>query len=187
MTTVLWLLAAQGLLGAFDTVYYREYRARLPALGKLSVPELRLHASRDFIYGVAFATLPWVAWRGALAAVLLLLLAAEIVITLSDFVVEDTVRRPLGGVFKGERVTHAIMGIVYGGMLAYLLPLMLGWWRDPTSLAPYAASVSPGGLKWWLTFMAIGVSASGGRDLYAVLGGAGCGWPWCRGQLALGE
>ena len=31
MNTVLWLLAVQGALGAFDTLYYHEWRARLPA------------------------------------------------------------------------------------------------------------------------------------------------------------
>ena len=31
MTGALSLLAVQGLLGGFDTVYYHEYRARLPA------------------------------------------------------------------------------------------------------------------------------------------------------------
>jgi hypothetical protein len=30
MTTALWLMAVQGAIGAFDTVYYHEWRARLP-------------------------------------------------------------------------------------------------------------------------------------------------------------
>ncbi len=29
MKIVLWLLAIQGVAGAFDTLYYREFRARL--------------------------------------------------------------------------------------------------------------------------------------------------------------
>ena len=32
MTTALWLLAIQGLIGAFDTLYFHEWRARLPAM-----------------------------------------------------------------------------------------------------------------------------------------------------------
>ena len=35
MTTALWLLAIQGAMGAFDTLYYHEWRARLPAAGPL--------------------------------------------------------------------------------------------------------------------------------------------------------
>jgi hypothetical protein len=31
MTVALWMLAAQGIIGAFDTLYYHEWRARLPA------------------------------------------------------------------------------------------------------------------------------------------------------------
>ena len=68
------------------------------------------------------STLPWLAWQGGWALVLAALLAAEIVLTLTDFVVEDTVRRFLGGVYQGERVMHAVMGLMYGAMLAYLTP-----------------------------------------------------------------
>ena len=56
--TALWLLAIQGAIGAFDTLYYHEWRARLPARGSIAAPELRLHAARDFLYTVIFGTLP---------------------------------------------------------------------------------------------------------------------------------
>jgi len=61
MTVALWLLFIQGVIGAFDTFYYHEWRARLPARGAQSAPELKLHAARDFFYAVLFATLPWLA------------------------------------------------------------------------------------------------------------------------------
>jgi hypothetical protein len=32
MTIALWLLAIQGVIGAFDTIYYHEWRARLPVV-----------------------------------------------------------------------------------------------------------------------------------------------------------
>ena len=38
MLTALWLMAAQGLIGAFDTFYYHEWKARLPARGADSAP-----------------------------------------------------------------------------------------------------------------------------------------------------
>src|SRR5207237_277166 len=125
LTRALWLLAIQGTMGAFDTLYYHEWRARLPALPGAG-PELRLHAARALIYAVLFALLPRFEWRGAWAYGLGALLATEIVITLRDFVVEDKVRAPLGGVFAGERVTHALMAIIYGAMLANLLPAQVG-------------------------------------------------------------
>jgi phosphatidylglycerophosphate synthase len=177
LITALWLLAIQGTLGAFDTLYYHEWRARLPAGGETTRDELRLHAARDFIYTVVFASLPWVAWRGAWSLMLSALLLAEIFITLRDFVVEDRVRKSLGGVYAGERVTHALMGIIYGAFLAFLLPSLLGWWRAPTSLAPTVEAV-PRVLRWALVVMAVGVFLSGVRDLAAALGLPHGGWPW---------
>ena len=97
MTTVLWLLAVQGALGAFDTLYFHEWRARLVARGPSAHVELRLHAWRSFIYAVLFAGFALFAWKGAWTIVLVTLLLAEIVITMSDFVIEDRVR-------KGQRV-----------------------------------------------------------------------------------
>ena len=176
MITALWLLAIQGAFGAFDTIYYHEWRARLPALPGAR-PELRLHAARALVYGVLFAALPRFEWRGAWAYALAALLAAEILITLRDFVVEDRVRASLGGVFAGERVTHALMAIIYGAMLANLLPALDAWRRAPAGFAPQAAGV-PAGLVWLLTLMSLGVTASGARDAYAALGLPGGGWPW---------
>jgi hypothetical protein len=176
LITALWLMAVQGLMGAFDTLYYHEWRARLPALAGAR-PELRLHAARSLVYALIFAALPRVEWRGAWAYALALLLAAEVLITLRDVVVEDGVRAPLGGVFAGERVTHALMAVVYGAMLANLLPELDAWRRTPTALAPHAAAV-PAGLKWALTLMSAGVAASGLRDAYAALGLPRGAWPW---------
>jgi hypothetical protein len=53
----LYLLGVQGLIGAFDTIYYHEWKARLPARGRRAARELALHAARDFLYGVLFISL----------------------------------------------------------------------------------------------------------------------------------
>src|SRR5579871_1961869 len=139
MTTVLWLLTVQGAIGAFDTLYYHEYRARLPARAASAASELTLHAIRDFVYAIIFATIPWLTFGGVWVVPLSILLAMEIVITMTDFVVEKHVRKPLGDVYPGERVTHAIMAIVYGAMLANLLPV-LGGWRSMPSTIVFASS-----------------------------------------------
>lgn len=177
MTTALWLLAVQGVIGAFDTMYYHEWRARLPARGTQAASELRLHALRDFLYAILFGTLPWLAWQGAWVVVLAVVLVAEIALTLADFVVEITVRRALGDVYAGERITHAVMGILYGGMLANLLPQIWAWWSLPTGLVVAAAPV-PAWLRGLLLLMATGVFLSGVRDLYAALGLPRGNWPW---------
>lgn len=177
MKTALWLLAVQGVLGAFDTLYYHEWRARLPGSPVSSGIELSLHAWRDFVYAVLFGTLPWVAWNGVFAVLLGALLAAEIAITLADFVVEDRVRAPLGGVYPGERATHGIMGIVYGAMLAHLAPVIALWWAEPTALVLAPVPV-PRGLRLALAVMAAGVLLSGLRDLGSARRLPKFSWPW---------
>lgn len=159
MRTALLILLAQGVIGAFDTLWFHEWRGRLPSRAKART-ELSLHAARDFVYAVLFATFAWCTWQGAWAGVLVALLALEIAITLADFVVEDRTR-PLAA---GERVTHAIMGIVYGAFLAYALPEIGRWWRLPTGFG----SADYGWLSVVLTAMALGVALSGIRDSVAV-------------------
>lgn len=177
MIAALWLLAVQGLIGAFDTLYFHEWRARLPARGALAASELKLHAARDFLYALIFATVPFVAWQGLWVLVLGAILIAEIIVTLTDFVVEIAARKALGDVYAGERVTHAVMGILYGAMVASLIPVLLHWWTLPTALVAVDAPV-PESLRWGLVIMAGGVFFSGVRDLYAALDLPYCGWPW---------
>ncbi len=139
MKIALVLLGVQGIIGAFDTLYYHEWKARLPSRGRTAAPELILHAARDFLYAVLFGTLPWVAWQGTWVFVLGLVIVAEIILTMWDFIVEIRVRRELGDVYAGERVTHAIMGILYGAMLACLMPTLIQWGSSPrngSSLRP---------------------------------------------------
>jgi hypothetical protein len=162
MTTALTLLLVQGCLGAFDTLWYHELRLRLthnPSARK----ELMLHSTRDFIYSVLFGSLAWLTWDGFWAVILAGLLIFEIIITFQDFLEEDRSRK----VPAGERVMHALMGIMYGAFLAYLLPELIIWTQNPAGFTPK----SYGLLSWLLTAMAAGVLFSGFRDLMAVWAG----------------
>ena len=179
MKLALYLLAALALLGAFDTLYYHEWRAKLPALGALARSELRLHALRDFVYAVLFAALPWLALQGWYVVILAALFFTEIVLTLWDFVVEDWVRKPLGGVYPGERVMHGVMGIVYGAMLASIVPTLRTWWYRPSEITLSPPIVGKG-LRLIMVGMALGVFLSGIRDLSAAAGLHGSDWPWRR-------
>ena len=172
MRTVLLLLAAQAVIGAYDTIWFHEFRGRLPARPEVA-GELRLHAARDVVYAAIFGTLPWLAWQGAWAVLLAVALASEVVVTCVDFVTEDRVRR----VAAGERVTHAVMGVVYGAMLAYLLPVLSGWYGAPTGLVAYDTGL-PFWLRVTLSLLGVGTLLSGARDLYASTGRRGCSWPW---------
>jgi hypothetical protein len=175
VTEALWLMALQGLLGAFDTLYYHEFRARLAGGLPGTAPELKLHGMRDLIYAGLFGTLAFWRWEGALAWALGGLILAEIAITLRDFVVEDAVRKPLGGVFPGERAMHAVMGIVYGAALAHLVPEIIAGASRPTGLAPWQA---PQVLRLVMPLMSAGVLLSGVRDLGAVFGPRWMRFPW---------
>jgi hypothetical protein len=185
MAEVLWLLAALGLLGAFDTVWFHEIRGQLPAQLPGLRPELVLHAGRSFIYVIVFGTLPWVAWRGGWAAVFGVLLLAEVCITIADFIVEDQVRKPFGGLLPGERTTHTVMAIVYGAILANLLPVLIGWWQLPGGLVIDPAPV-PAWLRVALSGLAVGTLASAIRDAWAVAGFPSplARWPWSPGNAA---
>jgi len=176
MTFALWLLAVHGLIGAFDTVYYHEWRARLPAQ-QSAAPELKLHAARDFLYGILFGTLPLIAWQGLWLLVLAAVIVAEIILTLWDFVVEIAVRKPLGDLYAGERVTHAVLGILYGAMVANMIPTLFDWWRQPSALQ-YLPPPIPWWLQWSLLAMGAGAVLSGLRDLYSALRLPYGHWPW---------
>jgi len=179
ITTALWLLFALGVIGAFDTLYYHEWRARLPARGASAASELRLHAARDFFYAVLFGTLPWLGWHGRWVLVLAAVIVIEIILTLWDFVVEIAVRKPLGDVYAGEGVTHAFMGIIYGAMIAFLIPVMVRWWSLPSVLMAESSGTSTA-LVVTLLLLAAGVLLSGIRDLYAALELPHGNFPWAK-------
>jgi hypothetical protein len=104
-----------------------------------------------------------------------------LVLTMADFVTEIAVRRSLGNVYGGERVTHAVMGIVYGAMIAMLLPALSTWWQQPTALRLAPAGV-PAALRCALGVMAAGVFVSGVRDLCAAARLPYADWPWTMGR-----
>lgn len=158
MKGYVYLLVLQSVLGGWDTLWYHEWKQRL-ASRPSAIRELRLHSVRDFIYAILFASLAWVEWHGTWALLLGALLLAEVVITLLDFLEEDNTRKLPGG----ERVMHALMGIVYGAFLALFIPEILVWFARPSAIAP----TSFGLWSWLMTAMALGVTASGVRDLAA--------------------
>jgi hypothetical protein len=117
---------------------------------------------------------------------LVAILVAEIVLTLADFSVETMVRKPIGDVYAGERITHALMGILYGVMLANLLPLLVAWWRLPTALS-VIRPVIPEAVRWGLLIMGAGVFLSGLRDMYAAFALPRGSWPWTVSASLVGE
>ena len=154
----LQLMAAQGCLGAFDTIYHHEITEALPQK-KSARLELSIHSIRALIYSVLFAGLSSWEWHGAWAWVLVLVFSVEIVLTLWDFVVEDRTRL----LPATERVTHTVLAINAGAFIALLALNSADWASLPTALVwqPY------GWLSVFLALCGVGVGLSGLRDGHA--------------------
>lgn len=158
MDITLVMLLILGVLGAFDTFYYHEWKLRLPAHPEAR-KELKLHALRDFFYTIIFGSIAWLRWEGVLAFVFGAIFLTEIAITISDFIEEDGSRR----LPPGERAMHTIMALLYGAFLARLTPELHAWSKLPTGFS----ITSHGLISLALTAFAIGVFLSGVRDLIA--------------------
>ncbi|KQV44807.1 MULTISPECIES: TIGR01777 family oxidoreductase [unclassified Duganella] len=154
----LQLMAAQGCLGAFDTLYHHELTEALPQRATAR-RELAIHAVRATIYGVLFVGLSAWVWQGAWAWVLLALFGVEIVLTLWDFVVEDQTRL----LPATERVTHTVLAINGGAFITLLVLGMPLAMEAPTGFA-YAPQ---GWLSVFLALCGVGVLVSGIRDAFA--------------------
>ena len=158
MSPLLWTLVAfQLVMGLFDVIYHHELTERLawrPSAGK----ELKLHAARNAFYAVLFAIFACVQPQGLFAWALLIVLVAEIGITLADFVEEDISRK----LPPTERVLHTLLAINYGGILALIAPVILSW----TALPNGFATANYGWGSWILLGSAFGVAVFAVRDLF---------------------
>lgn len=154
----LQLMACQGCLGAFDTLYHHELTEALPR--RVSARrELSIHALRGLIYSALFIGLAGWRFQGAWALLLLLVFAVEIGLTLWDFVVEDRTRL----LPASERVTHTVLAMNGGAFIALLAlgtPLAL---TLPTALVWQPQGV----LSSFLALCGVGVALSGLRDAWA--------------------
>jgi uncharacterized protein (TIGR01777 family) len=152
------LIAIQLALGLFDILYHHEMTERL-AWRSPQRRELKLHGARNLTYAVLFLVLGLTEPRGVWAMLIIALLAAEVVITLTDFVEEDLSRK----LPASERVTHTLLAINYGAILVCLVPVLLDWASLPAAIVPVWY-----GLGSVLVPMAVlGVIVFGLRDFFA--------------------
>ncbi|MDC7684980.1 TIGR01777 family oxidoreductase [Asticcacaulis sp. BYS171W] len=156
MTTLLWLMTIQGVMGAFDTLYHHEFTERLPWKPQAG-RELFIHGLRNLFYGLIFASLGGLSWGGVWAGVFAALLIAEIGLTLWDFVVEDQSRH----LPPSERITHTLLAINYGLVLAFLAPELMRWETLPSGFHPHDYGLG----SWIMYLFAAGVWGWAGFDL----------------------
>ncbi len=159
MTPLLWtLIAIQIVMGVFDTFYHHEFTERL-AWRPSQRFELMLHAVRNWLYGLLFLLFGWLEVYGVLAVLIIIVLVAEVVITLMDFVEEDLSRK----LPASERINHTLLAINYGAILVLLLPVLIDWAMRPLGVA----IVNQGLLSLAATACAIGAALCGVRDFAA--------------------
>jgi len=156
--TLWFLLMAQIAMGAFDTIWHHEVTQRL-AWKPAQVIELRLHGVRNLVYAIIFVALGFSAPHGAWATALIALMTGELIVTLWDFVEEDRTRM----LPATERVTHTLLTLNYGVVLALLLPELWVQAALPTALPV----VWNGLFSVIFALAAIGVVVCGLRDLAA--------------------
>ncbi|MEJ6403490.1 TIGR01777 family oxidoreductase [Yoonia sp. 2307UL14-13] len=162
---VLWaLIGLQVVMGAFDTLFHHEGTERL-AWRPSQRQELRLHGVRNFFYMIIFIFIfificfAWTEPRGVFTMILATILVVEVLITLWDFVEEDLTRR----LPATERVTHTLLALNYGAILALAAPHLIAW-------AQMDSAIIPTHYGWWsifATLSAVGVGLFSARDLLA--------------------
>ncbi|VXC04103.1 TIGR01777 family oxidoreductase [Massilia sp. 9I] len=156
----LQLMAAQGCLGAFDTLYHHELTEALPQRATAR-RELAIHATRASIYALLFIGLACWEWHGVFAILLLAIFAVEIVLTLWDFVIEDRTRL----LPATERVIHTVLAINGGAFIMLLVLQFPDWFARATNMV-----WNPQGwLSVFLVACGLGVGLSGLRDALAAL------------------
>ena len=177
MDCVYMLLAAQGILGAWDNLWNHEYKVGL-ARRAGARNELLLHAARAALYVPMFLVFAWLELTGWYAAAFAGLLAVEIVITLLDFVEEDRTRK----LPANERVLHTILAINFGAFLALLVPQL---WLN-VQLPAAASWMDKGAWSWLFSLFAVGAAAWSLRDAVAALHNKPSALAtWQRRQLAV--
>src|SRR4051812_45914075 len=156
---LLWILVAlQVAMGAFDTLYHHELTERL-AWRPSQEHELELHAIRNGLYALLFLTLGLAEVHGWWAVLVMVVLVAEVVITLMDFVEEDLSRK----LPASERVNHTLLALNYGAILALLIPILVSWAGEASAINP----VFHGLWSVLAVLSAVGVALFGLRDYAA--------------------
>ncbi len=159
MEAVFTVIFIQGMVGALDNIWHHQLTERLQTQPRAR-KELTLHTVREFLYGIIFLGLAWLAWAGAWAVLLLVLMAIEIGITLWDFVEEDRSRK----LPPFERVLHTVLAINFGVLLALLTPIWVAWVAADTELRV----VNYGAYSWIMSLFGFGVLGWAFYDAWVV-------------------
>ena len=155
-TLLAYLLAAQGLMGAADTLFNHEFLERLPQRAEAR-REIGLHSIREALYAVIFIGLGWFQWHGALVLCMALVLVAQIGVDALDEWTENRIRV----LPQNERLLHFFLVMNLGAIALCLV--FSGWHDQPTALVMRES----GGLSWLLLLFGVSSAAWSVRDALA--------------------
>lgn len=155
-TVLAYLLAAQALMGAGDTLVNHELLERLPRRAEAR-REIGLHSLREALYAVIFVGLGWFQWHGALVLLMVIVVAAEIAVDAFDEWEENRIRV----LPQNERVLHFFLALNLGAIALCLL--LTGWHDQPAALVMQEG----GWLSWLLLLFGASSAAWSLRDFVA--------------------
>lgn len=155
MPFYLYVVMLHGVLGGLDVLVNHEWLARLPGRAD-TAGEQRVHAARELVFCLAFASLGWFEWHGAAAWWIALLYLGEIVVSACDVVIEGNTRV----LPTFERVLHLFLFMNLGALLVLVGQALLAWHALPTEIV----FAYHGWASWVLGAMAAGSLAWSIRD-----------------------
>ncbi len=161
------LLLAQAALGGADTLFNHEIVARLPQRAEAR-REVALHAVREAIYATLFIGLALFEWHGAAAWIVAGLLAAECLVTGTDELLENRIRK----LPDNERVMHVFLTLNLGAIIAVMVPRLHEWAGEPTAWV----ATNRGWAAWALVAFGLASAAWSVRDALAALRLAKAQW-----------
>jgi membrane-bound metal-dependent hydrolase YbcI (DUF457 family) len=146
MIPVLSLLILHGVIGGVDVLVNHELAEKLPHRESARHEEI-LHSLRELLFALIFGGLALFEWRGSFAWCIVALLAGEFLVSLTDTLLEDKIRRlpPL------ERALHVLLFINFGAYVALFVPVLADWNAMSSALEPVHYG--------WRTWLLSGLSA----------------------------
>jgi hypothetical protein len=156
----LYALMLHGVIGGLDVFVNHEWLARLPHRPEARA-ENRLHSAREAIFGTLFALLAWCEWHGMAVWWIAALLAAELLVSAGDVIVEGNSR----ALPQAERVLHLLLFVNLGSVIVLVGQALMTWSTLPTGVA----AVHHGWASWVLSAMAAGSYAWAVRDALSAM------------------
>jgi hypothetical protein len=138
-------LMLHGVIGGLDVVVNHEWLARLPHRPEARA-ENRLHSARETIFGTLFVLLAGCEWHGTAVWCIAALLAAEVLVSAGDVIVEGNTRV----LPTAERVLHLLLFVNLGSVIVLVGQALLAWSTLPTGVV----TVHHGWASWVLGAMA---------------------------------